>query len=140
MQDGAMRYPNDFPEHLKPPVDSAIAQAEIDFLQARTEGKAVDYSFSEIVDGLIYRYIHGVVCASAYQACRAFEEGAWNGERVRSAMDEFLTELIRKIYHEKHPNPGEFSHGKFWENARRSTKNSDDWRKIQAELKRVAEQ
>jgi hypothetical protein len=26
-----MDYPKDFPEHLKPPVDAAFSQAEIDF-------------------------------------------------------------------------------------------------------------
>jgi hypothetical protein len=98
-----MEYPDDFPEHLKRPVDAAIHAAEIAFIDAK-QGIA-PHRFQYEAERLILRYVEAVFFGFATQVVQAGKEGVWNGERIRRALPEFLDDLGHHAYLDKHPDP-----------------------------------
>ena len=73
-----MDYPDDFPEHLKHAVEAAIADAEIEFIDAKQ--KVPPHRFQYEAERLILRYVKAVFFVFAGQAVQAGKEGPWNGE------------------------------------------------------------
>jgi len=132
-----MEYPKDFPEHLKHPVEAAIAQAEITF--SSQSSNFAGYWSPEEGEQWMYEYVHSVFTVFASQACRVFRDGTWSGEGARNALNLFLDSIIEHVFDEKHPTPTDHLRWKFRRNVIRSIQNSEEWTKIQTEVKRIAE-
>jgi DNA-binding XRE family transcriptional regulator len=130
-----MNYPRDFPKQLQPPVDAALAEGEITFLELR---KSPGYSSSR-EGALLLNYIKHVFVAFVHQACQAGREGTWTGERIRAAMHEFFQGLALQTYTQKHVGSMDStSIGTFQYSAMRAMQNSEEWIEIQAALRDVA--
>ena len=130
-----MEYPKDFPEHLKATVDAALHEAEAQFLDEKKEAKYVRQPEIPIV-----YYIHSVYLPFAKQCCRAVEDGAWNGERVRARLEKFLKDLIHVAWWDKHPEPssGRDAEYHFGQSVTSVIHDSDEWHEVQQELARIA--
>jgi hypothetical protein len=125
-----MKYAPDFPEHLKRAVDAAIHRAEVDYVDAIAAG----------VSGYV-PYIKSILFAFGKQCVLAAKEGLWTGERVRTALDEFLESLSTKVFYDKFTSgkKGEMSIHAFNAEVRKYSKKWDEWREIQDQLKQVFE-
>jgi hypothetical protein len=87
------RYPADFSERLRAPVETAYADAERAFVQARKNGHS-------LVEGAI-DLVKPVVIAFAHQACESGLEGRWTTERIRTEVRRFQETLIHFAYYKK---------------------------------------
>jgi len=101
-----MEYPQDFPKHLHGPVDTLITEAEVEFTKAKKRLRSHRYGNEYAVGRLILRFVKKVFFAFAQQAREAVAEGLWTGERMRSAVDEFLHKLVVVAYHQKDARGG----------------------------------
>ncbi|HLN01085.1 MAG TPA: helix-turn-helix domain-containing protein [Bryobacteraceae bacterium] len=98
-----MQYPTGFPEHLKRPIDTAIAKAEAVFTASALHTQASDRN----IEQEILRYIESVFFAFCSQVLQAVIEGIWNGETARSHTQIFLQTLTRNSFYEmNHPAIG----------------------------------
>ena len=101
-----MEYPQGFPTHLQPPIEAAIAEADIEFVKAKKRLRLSCFGNDHAVDKLIMKFVKKVFVAFAGQARQAVAEGLWTGERVRSALDDFLNKLVVESYHRKNTHSG----------------------------------
>jgi len=126
-----MDYPHSFPDHLKPPIDAAFADAEIEFAKLQKEDHSKDDTIRHMK-----RFVRRVFLAFAHGACKAVEQRLWKPETMRSELDRFREDLSRHIYHDK----------SFWSSNRdelyqidrsvkREIESLEEWANIQNELK-----
>lgn len=94
-----MDYPTGFPEHLKRSVDTVIANAEADFVDARQQLRALH--FSKELENIGIDFIETVIFGFGEQVCEAVKQGHVNGEMARSQMEVFLHAVVVKTYFEK---------------------------------------
>jgi len=92
-----MDYPHGFPDHLKPPVDTAFTEAEIEFAKGRS---SVDGA-RDRGERLVMFYVMRVFIAFAHAAVKAVEESAWDGQQFRRFTAYYLGELSREVYSDK---------------------------------------
>jgi hypothetical protein len=125
-----MEYPSDFPERLQPRVDTAIADAEITFSDTRKGGLSGGH-----LDVAMEAYIFKVFPVFAHQACEAVREGVWTGQRLRTAIEDFLSDLIRHVYWDKNPKSTSGLFESFESRTTLNIKASDIWRDLQNNVK-----
>jgi Helix-turn-helix domain len=132
-----MDYPTGFPEDLKPPIDEALATAELLFFEAKSK---LNFWRAYDAEPLIFAFVKLVFFAFAHQMCRSAEERreGWNLERVRRELDRWFHRLLIFTWQDKHPIP-EYVDREFMEGSWKKTKNSEEWRELQTKLKKVAE-
>src|SRR6266446_5189873 len=131
-----MEYPKDFPKHLQPPIDAAIAEAEIRISRAK-QGTA--YHPSQL-DALMKEYIEHVFFVFASQVCRGGEEGIWNGERIRAVIEQCRRDLTSHVYYGKQTRTGDIAaFDRFAGEVKVSIESSYKWTEIQERLKTIAE-
>jgi gp16 family phage-associated protein len=144
-----MEYPQGFPEHLKPPVDQAIAEAEVEFCKAKLElpkrmSVPVDLNVAGSirpdfeVGKAIIRYVQKVFFAFAKQAREAGKQQVWNGEKIRKELDEFLRHLIYVTYFEKDPAPTRGRYELCEQGLTELIRNSPEWIKHQQKMASIA--
>jgi hypothetical protein len=131
-----MNYPTGFPHHLEPPVDEAIATAEIAFFEAKSKLMSWRANNAEL---LIFAFVKPVFFAFAHQMSKAVEERrkGWSQERVRRELDIWLRLLIVHAWKDKHPNADSVNRD-FMQGSVQKIKDSEEWRKLHIELRRVA--
>lgn len=124
-----MDYPADFPEHLQPPVDAAIAQAEQFLVQIID--KPGEW------EGLLAAWLWLVFSAFSKQAMIAAKTGIWTGRQARMITEDFLRRSSTYAYQRGAPIP-ERLHEDL-----RSVMNavtlSPQWKSLHEDLQRIAE-
>jgi DNA-binding Xre family transcriptional regulator len=126
-----MDYPQGFPDHLKPPVDIAFSEAEIDFAKLQK----VDYSKDDTIRHM-ERYIRSVYFAFAHAACNAVAEGLWTPEKCRHELEYYREGLSRHVYYNKghwRTTPEELF--ELDRRVKRINEGLPEWMQIQEELK-----
>ena len=119
-----MNYPPGFPEDLHPPVDQAIAEAEVAFRTSRRNIPRDDY---RALQGLALEFMKAVVGAFAEQACEAVRHGTWNGEELRRQVDEFEQQTAHYLK-ELLADPSETDlDTPWWYEIREQLRQSDKW-------------
>jgi lambda repressor-like predicted transcriptional regulator len=132
-----MDYPSGFPEHLKPPVEQAMAEAEIRYLGAR-RGYESENRYETYLPELIYAFIKKTFFVFARQARQAGEEGIWSVEQIRTAIDYYLRHLIVDTFFEKHPSPATHERQWFVDQTRSKLLASKEWVQHQRGLASLA--
>jgi len=132
-----MEFPDGFPEHLRAPVDAAIAQAEIDL---SAQKKNFGRRFESHWHGILLVWAKTIFFAFARQCCQAGHEGIWDGTRIRIESEKYLTAVAHAAYIRivplKHRNsPLEIS----LDEISRAVKEGDEWREFQSSVKGIAE-
>jgi hypothetical protein len=124
-----MDYPSDFPEHLRATVDAIFHRAEANYISGPDNHPSTGY-----VD-----FVKTVFFGFAEQCVRAAEEGIWDGERVRKALDDFLGKLLTRVYYDKFSSGknGELSHASFQAELTRNSRAWPEWRAIHKGLERA---
>lgn len=131
----AMNLPQDFPSHLKAPVDTAIAVAEIEFAKAHKKDPAREDTIRQMK-----RYVRRVFFAFAHAAVKAVGEGACMPERCRDWIKTYRHDLMRDVYYDKI----------FWQaleeerhqmsrSVQREIESMEEWTQVQEELKAAIE-
>ncbi|MBI4464859.1 MAG: hypothetical protein HY647_09170, partial [Acidobacteria bacterium] len=136
-----MEYPQSFPTHLQPPIEAAIAEADIEFVKAKKRLRSRCYGNEYAVGRLILKFVKKVFFALAGQARQAVAEGLWTGERIRSALDDFLHKLIVEAYHQKNTQDGpllEILESDATRRMEQEVKESNEWVEHQEQLVAIA--
>jgi len=133
--EGTVNYPEDFPERLKNPVESAIAEADSQFHEVLSD---VDAAPKVGFEGLVFRFVKKVLFTFAEQAREAVKQEAWTLERCRQGVDEYLHNLIVDAYREKNPSGNDDWLGFFEEWATEKIYASNEWRKHLKGIKALA--
>lgn len=124
-----MDYPNSFPRYLQPPVDAAIAEAELLRIKLKTK--------PEMWQGMVFLYVKTIFFAFAEQACQAGRDDIWTGETIRKELEAYLRRIAEHAWKELAPNANEGTA----ENISAivgSIKDANEWKALQEKLKDVA--
>jgi lambda repressor-like predicted transcriptional regulator len=132
-----MEYPQGFPGHLKPPVEQAIAEAEIRYLASCKKFEGGDRYETELPT-LIYDFIKKIFFAFTKQAREAGREGLWSIEKIRLAADEYLHHLIGDVFFQKDPSPTSSKLTWFKDEATSKLLASEGWMRHQRGLAALA--
>jgi|HubBroStandDraft_6_1064221.scaffolds.fasta_scaffold210790_2 hypothetical protein len=128
-----MKYPDDFPDHLKSGVEIAISDAETEFSKFR--GHSMEDADMVLV---ICQFMLTVFTAFVDAACGAREQGLWDGERFRREYRTYLYGLA-KTSQEKYGRQSLDAAKKFRLICQGWYEASSDWVKVQKRLRVVAE-
>ena len=132
-----MEYPHGFPEHLKPPVEQAMARAEIKYLKACSEFDPT-HRYETILPTSIYDFVEKIFFVFTKQAREAGREGLWSIEQIRLATEDYLHHLIVDAFFAKDPSPTTFGLKWFESEARSHLFASKDWMRHQRGLATLA--
>lgn len=90
-----MDYPEDFPKDLQPPVDAAIADAELEVRRLAKKGMSWD--------GTVLVWVARIFFVFAEQACEAGRQGIWTGQTIRKRLDWYLYKLSTHAHQQYGP-------------------------------------
>jgi hypothetical protein len=94
-------YPDGFPEQHKPAVESALAEAEIEFLTTKSRPR---FRYNSEIEKLIYRKVKKVFFVLAREARRAGRNHLLSCEQIRCGLKEGLHLLICYAFHSEFPS------------------------------------
>jgi DNA-binding phage protein len=94
-------YPHGFPEQHKPAVESALAEAEIEFLTAKSRPS---FQYNSEIEKLIYHKAKKVFFVLAREARRAGRNHLWSCEQIRCAIEQGLHLLICYAFYREFPS------------------------------------
>ncbi len=120
-----MKYPPGFPEDLHPPVDQALAEAELRF---RAGAKNTPDDDDNAFQGLALEFMKTTVAAFGRQACEAGRAGTWTGEDIRREVDEFVQRAVLYAAHELLPAAvGGDTDIPLWYEVKEELRRSEEW-------------
>lgn len=99
-----MNYPQGFPDDLRPLVDRALANAEVEFRKHKLG--TPDFDVMEE----IFKYVEKVFFVFAKQAGETGKRGVWKSETIRTEVGRFLHDLIYSAYFDKEPARSDSRH------------------------------